>query len=171
MRGAENAMTRYEKQNKVVLSTDELRKDLAGMSHEAHAFESPGAGIYREEFSELVYRELMVRARQLLQRGESVLLDGSWTRAVRRAAARELAASKELQLVELRCVLDPAQARERVARRLATMFDPSDATPPIADFLAATAEAWPESHCLDTSQPLAAVVAEAARVLTSTTSR
>jgi aminoglycoside phosphotransferase family enzyme/predicted kinase len=136
----------------VVLSSDELRKDLAGVAHGDHAFAPPGEGIYRAEMTERVYDELLARAEALVRRGESVVLDATWGRAAPRAAARAMAEAAHADLVEMRCVLDPSVARERIARRLATMYDPSDATPDIADALNASFEAWPEAVALETGR-------------------
>ena len=77
----------------VWLRADELRKNLAGLPADEHAFEQPDEGIYRPEFSDRVYRELLREAEVLLARGESVVLDATWSAEHRRVWARELAAA------------------------------------------------------------------------------
>ena len=127
----------------MALSSDSLRKDLMKVSHGEHFFAAPEEGIYSPEVTRLVYGELLRQAERLLERGESVVLDASWTSADDRARARLSALDKHAALVEVECVLDEAVAKERIARRLATMFDPSDATVEVYDHLAARADAWP----------------------------
>jgi hypothetical protein len=134
-----------------VLSSDELRKDLAGVAHETHAFAAPDEGIYTPAMTERVYTELVRRAETLVALGESVVLDASWTSAAARAHAHDVAAATCTDLVELHCSLDPAIARERVMRRLVTSQSESDATPAIADHLAARMDPWPSAIDIDTS--------------------
>ncbi len=143
------------------LRADEIRKDLAGLDHHQHAFEEPDAGIYSPEFSGGVYREMIRQAELLLARGESVILDASWSTESHRARARALAKRADASLVELRCVAPSGVARERIARRLASMYNPSDATPEIADHLAARFEPWPAAETVNTNQTVAGSLAEA----------
>ena len=148
-----------------VLATDEIRKDLTGTPRGEHRFAAPGEGIYDEATSDRAYAEQLREAGLLLSRGESVVLDASWARASRRADARVLAAEHRAELVELECVLDTETAKERIARRLASVWSPSDATPDIADHLFARREPWPEAVRVDTSRPPGAVLAAASRVV------
>ena len=71
-------------------------------------------------------------------------------------------------VVELRCVLDPVLAAERVARRLATEQTVSDATPALAAELAAEAARWPEATVLDTRET-PRLVAQVANAVVGTT--
>ena len=52
-----------------------------------------GEGLYTTERTDALYAQLLHRAGELLVRGESVVLDASWTHARHRAAADELAAA------------------------------------------------------------------------------
>lgn len=148
-----------------LLLSDELRKDLAGLAHEQHAFAEFGAGIYSEAMTDRVYAELARRAGELLAMGESVVLDASWTRAEMRERARRAAAEAHAEVIELRCVLDPAVAAARVERRLETQATTSDATPEIARKLASSADPWPEAIDLDTTRPPLEVAARASAVI------
>ncbi len=142
-----------------VLSTDELRKDLAGRPHLVHERTAPGAGIYSDQMSDRTYGELIRRAGLLIDRGESVVLDASWSRAEHRAAARTLAATLGARLIELECVLGPETARLRIESRLADGRDPSDARPELLTELRARQQRWPEATPVDTSDPADAVLA------------
>lgn len=142
-----------------VLSTDELRKDLAGRPHLVHERTAPGAGIYTDEMSARTYEELVRRAGLLLDRGESVVLDASWSRDGHRASARELALAKGARLIELECVLGPDEARRRIEARLAQGRDPSDARPELLTELRARQEPWPEAVTVDTTGSAESVLA------------
>ena len=137
-----------------VLSSDELRKDLVDHDHHSHAFAAPDQGIYRPEVTAATYAELCAQASQLLQNGESVVLDASWARNEHRAAARAVATSAAAAIIELQCMLDPAVAKERIVRRMASPWTVSDATPEIVDHFEHTSDPWPEAVHLDTSKPV-----------------
>lgn len=149
----------------VWLRADEIRKNLAGLSSDEHVFAGPDEGIYQPEFSDRVYQELLREAELLLERGESVVLDATWSAAHRRAWARELAERTSSVLTEIECKVPLAVARERIARRLASLDEPSDATPEIADHIAAGFERWDEAAELDTGQEVARSVAAACRAV------
>lgn len=132
-----------------VLSSDRIRKELAGISPEGCAAAPYGAGIYSSSWTTRTYAELLRRAAELLACGESVLLDASWSAAELRAAAAELAAEQHAHLVELRCVVSSALARQRLRERPP---GPSDADPEIASQLAAAAAPWPSATTIDTER-------------------
>jgi uncharacterized protein len=56
-----------------VLSSDRIRRELAGQPAEASASASYGSGIYSAGWTERVYAELLHRATVLLAQGESVV--------------------------------------------------------------------------------------------------
>ena len=147
----------------MVLSTDELRKDLAGLGHLDRSFSSTDQGIYAPQLSELTYAELVGRAGVLLDRGESVILDASWNRAEHRELVNSLVESKGANLFQIQCVLDAARAKERIASRLEAGTDPSDARPELVDELRSRFETWPQAFPLDTSHSPGDVLCEAIR--------
>jgi uncharacterized protein len=134
-----------------VLSSDEIRKDVLGLGSGAHAYARIGQGAYRPESTEIVYEELLRRADRLLERGESVVLDATWGDARRRAAGRHLGWNHRAEVVEVRCELPPDLVAERIARRMAAGTDPSDATPEVAEQLAAHFDPWPEARAVETT--------------------
>ena len=147
-----------------VISSDETRKDLAGLPRtpsDPGAFET---GIYAPGASERVYARMLGTAGERLSMGECVVLDASWGAAPRRAAARALAAERGARVVEIRCALDPAAAAERILRRRAAGEGATDATPLIAERLAAAFAPWPEAALLDTAAPPGPVEDEARRL-------
>lgn len=148
-----------------LVASDELRKDLAGIPHEQHAFAALGGGIYSASMTERMYDELVRRAGELLEFGESVVLDASWTSGAMRERARQAAVAANAGIVELRCVLDPAIAAARIERRLRAETSFSDATPEIARSLASSADPWPEASELDTTRHRDDVAAHAGSII------
>jgi aminoglycoside phosphotransferase family enzyme/adenylate kinase family enzyme len=140
------------------LRADEIRKAMAGLQPGTHAFDEYQSGMYSPEFSDRVYRELLDQASLLLERGRSVVLDATWSSAGRRAAAREVAEWTFSELVELRCVAPDPVAKERIARRMADPYNPSDATPELVDRLNRSVDPWPEAIEIDTDQSIAGSV-------------
>ena len=133
----------------ILLTTDELRKDLVGLGHLDRAFGPADEGIYSTQTTDRTYAELARRAKVLLDQGESVILDASWNRNSHRELIRQLAGAKAATLVEFECVLDAEVAKERIASRLRAGNDPSDARPELVDELRQRFEAWPTAHSLD----------------------
>ncbi|THJ06274.1 gluconate kinase [Nocardioides sp.] len=130
----------------VVLSSDRVRKELIGIDPCRAAAAPVGGGIYDAVHTEMTYAALQDRAEVLLRRGESVVLDASWTTATARAAAARLADSVSADLVALRCEVDARTADDRIRRRT----DVSDADEIIAAALREAADPWPTSHAIDT---------------------
>jgi predicted kinase len=147
----------------VVVSSDEVRKELAGLPHDAPADAAYGHGIYDPVHTEATSAEIVARARRLLEHGISVVLDASWSRDVHRAAARSVAAATTSELHEIRCVVPAAVAHQRIAARRAAGARVSDATVTVADTMAADADPWPHAFTLDTDAPPFVVTAAARR--------
>jgi aminoglycoside phosphotransferase family enzyme/predicted kinase len=148
-----------------VLRSDELRKELAGLAATQPSPAGFGQGLYRPETTAATYGEMLARAGVALGLGESVVLDASWTAEPWRVRARELAARRHADVIEIRCRTDAAQAERRIRRRLAAGGDASDATPEIAAKLAVAEDPWPGAVDLDTGNgPGEALVQALARI-------
>lgn len=147
-----------EAQSWVVLRSDEVRKDLAGIGHTVRSSAPPGAGIYDTAHTEATYAELARRSERLLGLGESVVVDASFADAAQRDVLRAVAARSASVLSELRCEVEPDVAVTRLERRAREGTDVSDATVEVATRMAAHFEAWPEAARLDTAAPPGAVL-------------
>jgi aminoglycoside phosphotransferase family enzyme/predicted kinase len=132
----------------LVLRSDEIRKEMAGLSHHQAAASRFGHGIYDTCATDTTYRELLDRARVALGLGECVLADASWTDPRQRAQAEAVARATHSELVELCCELPGGVAAERLRTRT---DDASDATPAIAAQMAAGLAPWPSKRSLDTA--------------------
>ncbi len=142
----------------VLLSSDRLRKELAGIDPETPAPAAFRQGLYDPEHTEATYAELLRRAEALVARGESVVLDASWSAARHRDAAERLAARARTRLVRLRCTAAGGTTRLRLATRGPTA---SDATAATAEALARTADPWPGATPVPTGGTVAASLAGA----------
>jgi uncharacterized protein len=130
-----------------VLSSDRIRKELAGLPATQQPAVPYGSGIYAPAMTEATYAELLRRATGLLARGELVLADASWTSARHRAAAAAAAARSHAPLVQLRCTAPANLAGQRLSSRAPGA---SDADQNIAQQMAADAAPWPEAVTIDT---------------------
>ena len=100
---------------------------------------------------------MLTRARALVERGESVVLDASWSDGEKREQARGIARDTRTSLTELRCAAPAALSAARVAERGDGV---SDATADVAETRARDFAWWPEATEIDTSgRPQAAVTA------------
>jgi aminoglycoside phosphotransferase family enzyme/predicted kinase len=131
----------------VVLSSDRIRKELAGLNPADPAPAGYRAGIYTPEHTRAVYAELIARAELLLGLGESVTLDASWSSAPERAAAEQLAIRTHARLSALQCQAPAEVAAHRMRNRLG----PSDADGVLAAAMRADSDPWPEASLIDTS--------------------
>ena len=113
----------------LVISSDETRKELVGLTPTTAAVADVDQGLYRPESVDRTYDEMLTRARRLLSLGETVILDASFTSARHRAAARTLAADADADIVELRCLTSgggTATARGAPARQFLVGRDAGD---------------------------------------------
>jgi uncharacterized protein len=142
-----------------VLSSDRIRKELAGLPPRADGRTAFGTGIYTAAWNTRTYGELLRQAGELLSRGESAILDASWTSAELRSAAADVARAGHADLIELQCTATPEAASQRLRTRPRGV---SDAGPEIPAKLAATAVPWPSATVIDTGRLTAGAAADQA---------
>ncbi|MEE8347184.1 MAG: ATP-binding protein, partial [Dehalococcoidia bacterium] len=109
------------------VTSDVVRKRLAGLAPSERRLEPFGGGIYSPEFTQRTYAALMDEGRERLRRGQSVILDASFLRREHRRAAAGLAAEEGAQFACLEFRASSETVRRRLARRLREGGDPSDA--------------------------------------------
>ncbi|MGQ0842874.1 MAG: AAA family ATPase [Sporichthyaceae bacterium] len=144
-----------------VLSTDRVRKELAGLAAEDSAAAAFGQGLYTTAMVDAVYDEVLRRAGLLLEAGETVVLDGTWSARRHRDAAAALAARTHSTVTPLRCAAPSGVAAARMVGRVG----PSDADPRTAAALADTAEQWLEAIVVDTAGSVEAACDDAFAVV------
>jgi uncharacterized protein len=109
-----------------VLSSDVMRKEMAGIKPTTAAHAAYGVGLYTAERTEATYAHLFERAECLLAQGRSLLLDASFQRASHRAQARQLAARVGAEFGVLECWCPDEELRRRLASRVAQGGSVSD---------------------------------------------
>ena len=154
-----------EKLGWVVLRSDVVRKELAGLAPDTRADAPLDQGLYAPSVSDRTYTTLVDRARSLLELGESVVLDGSWSQPRWRTMAAGLAASTSSELLAFRCDAPADLRRARAGERAALGTDASDAGPELATVLGARFSDWPEATIVDTTSSRADVAAGVIRAL------
>ena len=108
------------------ISSDLVRKDLAGIHPIVRRYEPFQEGIYSPQFSARTYDAMLSKAGQQLLTGKSVILDGTFRRADERTRAVDMARAIGADCWIVQCVLDEAEARRRLEKRAAEGDSPSD---------------------------------------------
>jgi len=111
----------------VYLSSDAIRKQLAGVDPRSRVPEERRAEVYGAEMNERTYAEVRRRAAAHLAAGRPVVLDAMHGRAEERKAAIELAREHGVPAVIAELRLDDADARGRIAGRSGDPLRTSDA--------------------------------------------
>ncbi|TMQ90352.1 gluconate kinase [Actinomadura soli] len=135
-----------------LLSSDRIRKELAGLAPLDSAATPYGTGIYTPQWDRRTYRELADRAAKLLRLGETVILDASWTSKEQRDLLATMAEREHAHLSSLRCEAPETLTADRIRTRTR---GPSDADTEIAAAMRAHAAPWPEATIVDTHADLA----------------
>jgi uncharacterized protein len=137
-----------------VLRSDEVRKQIAGLDTTDRAAAGYGRGLYAPATVEGTYRTLLARARTLLERGESVVLDASFSRPQWRAGAAAIAQDSSSDVVELRWELPAEEAARRLVARARDQSDASDADPAVGSAMAEEFAPWPTASRVCTAPAL-----------------
>ena len=132
----------------IVLSSDLVRKELAGHPPDTSCAAPYRQGIYSPSWTDRTYKELLRRAEVTLEQGINVVLDASWNRARHREEARRLAAATSAALTEARCVAPLEVCARRIAERHQIV---SDADADVLAAMAADYDTWPESQPIGTA--------------------
>lgn len=134
----------------VLLRSDRVRKESAGIGPEQDAGQPWRRGLYAQAATEDTYDRLIEIAGMLLGYGETVVLDASWSTHGERTQARQTAADAFSVVQEIQCCAPPEVVDARlIARR--SERDPSDATPAIARLMEREFQPWPEASPLSTT--------------------
>lgn len=141
----------------VLLRTDEVRQQLSAGSLVGSDERYSSTGV------DAVYQETMRRAERLLRRGESVIVDATWSSATHRDEARSLAERNLVDLVEIECTAPRDVCDLRIRGRLEAGVDASEATPEVAEAIAHRFAPWPEATKVPTDQSTEKSIADAAR--------
>jgi len=100
-----------------VLQSDVIRKDLFGLEPDTPADVAFGEGLYSKEKTGLAYGKLLMLAQEELKKGDSVIMDATFSSLRYRREARCLADSLDANFVIIECVADWPVIRRRLLSR------------------------------------------------------
>lgn len=100
-----------------LLSTDGVRKQIAGVGEDTRVWVPYGEGLYSSEMNRRTYDEVCRRAENLLRAGFPVAVDGAFKRQSERRPVIELARRADARLLFLEAVCEPQVQRRRLAAR------------------------------------------------------
>ena len=109
-----------------VLTSDVIRKEMAGIPVTERRYAPWGTGLYTDESIEDTYSELHRRAQAGLERGRAVVLDASYRKQSWREAALDIARQARVPALVLECVAPEDDVRARLERRMRRRQDASD---------------------------------------------
>ena len=110
-----------------LFSSDHVRKELAGISPETSQRAGYGEGLYSAAVTQRTYSALADLARQVLSRGDSVILDASFAKYAERQRMAALAQELKAQCCVLECWAPEAALRARLRARERSPTSISDA--------------------------------------------
>jgi len=142
-----------------VISSDVVRKELAGIDPSLPQVAPVDSGIYSPEATVRTYEEMLRRARVFLEEGHPVILDATYLRREQRQAPRAAAAALHVPFLAIECSLPERLVQERLRQREAQPWSPSDGRWEIYQAQQSRAEppselADGERLTIDTSLPL-----------------
>ncbi len=108
------------------VSSDTVRKELAGVFPASHVLEAYNVGIYSPESSESTYRELLRQADIALGEGRRILVDATFGRIRDRALFRALADRYGIPLYVIQVTCPEKTVEQRLNRRLQIPGEVSD---------------------------------------------
>jgi aminoglycoside phosphotransferase family enzyme/predicted kinase len=111
----------------VHLSSDLVRKRLAGVRPTSHRADDFEGGMYSRTMTRRTYASLMRNAARWLRRRQSVILDATFGQPADRAALRQLARRTGARLAVVVCRADEMTIRDRLAARAGDRNAISDA--------------------------------------------
>jgi aminoglycoside phosphotransferase family enzyme/predicted kinase len=144
----------------VLLGSDRVRKESAGIPPDQAAGQPWQRGLYAPPATEDTYDRLIEIAGMLLSYGETVVLDASWSTHGERIQARQAGETAFCVVQEIVCFAPPEVVDARLAARWTTR-DPSDATPEIARLMEKEFQSWPEAARLSTLGTVAETLRDA----------
>jgi len=152
-----------------VIHSDVVRKQRLGLDPGGPPPPDMAAEMYTPEAVAATYAAMVAEARPLLARGQSVILDASWTLDQERERARQLASAALADVVEIQCSCPVDVANQRIRRRLADRpvgpVGASDATEEVASAMASRFAPWPGATVVDTGGGVDGAVTAAAAVV------
>ena len=111
----------------VVLRSDEVRKQAAGVRAGEHAYSGYGERIYSEDMTRKIYSLLLDRATGHVLEGHRVIVDATYLKSSQRMGLYDACIKRGLNPFFIQCFADEAFLRERIVLRMQDGSDISDA--------------------------------------------
>jgi len=107
----------------VLLKSDVIRKELAGIEPSKSVYEDFEKGLYSREMTEKVYEELFKRAEKYLREGKNCIIDASFLDKEKRDKARVLSKKLKVNIVILWVEAEEKLIKKRLERRKRDVSD------------------------------------------------
>ncbi|MEN3044281.1 MAG: AAA family ATPase [Candidatus Hydrothermales bacterium] len=101
----------------VVLRSDIIRKELAGIDISVHVYDDFEKGIYSKDMTERVYSEMFERAKKAIMNSKNVILDASFLEKEKRDKLREFVRTLGVKLFILWIEASPFLIKRRLEKR------------------------------------------------------
>lgn len=101
-----------------VISSDMIRKELAGIPYTEHKYEEFESGIYKREFTDRTYAEILKRAGDILISGSSVIIDASFRKKYYRKLASDMASGFMIKLFVIETICNREDIKKRLNSRI-----------------------------------------------------
>jgi len=101
-----------------VISTDEVRKELAGVDPSSHTYSDFNRGLYTPRMHEKTYREMLARAEERLLARRPVILDGAYLKRDERERVRRMAEDLGARLLVVHAVCPDDLVEGRIEKRM-----------------------------------------------------
>jgi uncharacterized protein len=108
------------------LSSDILRKELAHLLPLEHRYEKFSQGLYSPDFSQKTYKGLLNRAHDILDAGNSLIIDASFKKKTDRQEAQALAHRAQADFLLIECQSDEREIERRLTFRAGDKNEASD---------------------------------------------
>jgi aminoglycoside phosphotransferase family enzyme/predicted kinase len=148
-----------------LVSSDVVRKELAGVPAGQSSAAAFGAGIYTPAWNRATYAEMGRRAAVALDGGLSVVLDATWTDAALREDAVRAAEARGATVTQICCEAPGPVCLARLAARVAHGPQESDADARVHTGMVARMQPWPQALRVPTDRPVELAVADVLETL------
>jgi aminoglycoside phosphotransferase family enzyme/predicted kinase len=101
-----------------IVSSDAVRKELAGIPVSQHEYVPFGKGVYSSDFTKKTYRRMNQIAEDLLRKGKSVILDACFGKRAERGETYALAKAMKAEFTCIETVCDEDQIKRRLTARM-----------------------------------------------------
>ncbi|UCE73173.1 MAG: AAA family ATPase [Methanomassiliicoccales archaeon] len=110
----------------LILTSDMIRKELAGISPAEHRYVEFDSGIYSEEFTKKTYIHMIEEGKKHILQGRSVILDACFPKKWQREKAKEGAKEVNAHFLCVQFTCPEEEVRERLEKRFESKEGVSD---------------------------------------------